>query len=182
MIRQTCQRCGYIFDLDVPSAVRILDEVSLSLYLGEWSRQYVLCEACAARFNERLASFMNGQQVNREALDELVAQRPYFSSTGHGAWCNKCEHWKSECTCLGPADDECSDLTETIKIVWTPVRGCAFSLPWYVLMKLESGSIRVGYCQDGKWYVVHRRGTDGQPIMPQAAVVAWAHLPDRDDE
>ena len=118
MIRQTCQRCGYIFhDYTVEDAEIGLggEEVTASVYIGQWERDYKLCEPCAATLQREINGVISHkfrlgdatiERIRASSLDELIAQRPYFSSTGHGAWCNVCGHWESECTCKGPAGDE----------------------------------------------------------------------------
>ena len=48
MIWQTCQRCGYVFQ-DQPSASSdTREEVVATVWVGQWEREYRLCNLCAA--------------------------------------------------------------------------------------------------------------------------------------
>ena len=82
MIRQTCQRCGHSFGGQISPAYE-RDQVELSIFLGEWSRNYILCEPCAARFEERLASLME------HSVSELKVV----------PWCDECDMPKYACIC-----------------------------------------------------------------------------------
>ena len=69
---------------------------------------------------------------------------------------------------------------------WIPVTQALPDAPWFVLIKLASGAVRLAYLKEHegskKWFEVHRWGTDAQLIAPQGAVIAWQHLTDTPDD
>ena len=73
MFYQICQRCGYVFDTDTTLGTEadLFDEVNVSVFMDNWSRNWVLCEPCAARLFERLESFF-GLPQNEDVIAEAI--------------------------------------------------------------------------------------------------------------
>jgi len=60
MIRQRCQRCDRAFNPDSTYHSEGDDPIDVSIYIGEWSRTYVLCGGCATDLQRQLALMMTG--------------------------------------------------------------------------------------------------------------------------
>ena len=107
MIRQTCQRCGHSFNPQaVISPAYERDQEDVVIYIGEWSRNYILCGECASQLVAKLDLFMDREHLKKEVLDEVVAQQPYANRADDDAWCYRCNHWKRECVCKKLANED----------------------------------------------------------------------------
>ena len=74
MIRQTCQRCEHRFNPQaVISPAYERDQQDVAIYIGEWSRNYILCGECASQLVAKLDLFMDREHLKKEVLEELVA-------------------------------------------------------------------------------------------------------------
>ena len=55
MIFQTCQRCGHVFLENLEGGAATLDmrrAVTADLWIGMWTRQFVLCDSCAVELQD----------------------------------------------------------------------------------------------------------------------------------
>ena len=57
MIGQTCQKCGQTCTTDEYIVGIGRDAEGCSLYIGEWSRTYVLCSRCAGELQHLIRDF-----------------------------------------------------------------------------------------------------------------------------
>ena len=57
MIGQTCQKCGQTCTTDEYIVGIGRDEVGCSLYIGEWSRDWALCDGCARALQRYITGF-----------------------------------------------------------------------------------------------------------------------------
>jgi hypothetical protein len=63
MIPQVCQRCGYVFPAnDEPSSTDDMRcEESVTLWIGNWQREYRICTICAAKLIGELRALMEAR-------------------------------------------------------------------------------------------------------------------------
>jgi len=150
MIGQTCQRCGHEFGRELsPAYAR--NEEGAGIYIGEWSRSWVLCDRCAEDLQRHLVDFFEG----------VTARVGLLAKDG------------SDKRPAEPNED-------WLYAVWTPVEEELPAFLTDVLLKLQDGTVLVGYHGNDCW---KRRRRDGPvPIYPTCSVVAWAYLPGSDDE
>lgn len=98
MIRQTCQRCGYIFpDFSEGglATAETREEAMVWVQIGEWERKYHLCEPCAA---------MVQREVNWLATGGYpAASRPDGRDPGYKVLpkCPSCGKPFQVCSCEG---------------------------------------------------------------------------------
>lgn len=170
MIRQTCQRCGRPFNPDSTFYSKDVDDMAdVSLYIGEWSRSWVLCYKCAMALRGYVADFF--EPVTVKASPEPL---PRFSP-------DSCE----ERVCDGIPEFRTIEETDWFKLPWTPVEEGLPTPLLYVLLKTHSGDICIGYLkrhEEGhSWRRVYGWGSSPEPLMPTRSVAAWAHLPGASD-
>ena len=79
MIRQTCQRCGHSFNSQaVISPAYERDQEGVDLFIGEWSRSWVLCDRCAEDLQRYIAGFFEpvGMKASSAPLPSIYANVP----------------------------------------------------------------------------------------------------------
>ena len=78
MIRQTCQKCGQTCTTDGYIVGIGCDEVGCSLYIGEWSRDWALCDGCARALQRYIAGFFEpvGTKASSAPLPSIYANVP----------------------------------------------------------------------------------------------------------
>ena len=69
MIGQTCQKCGQTCTTDEYIVGIGRDEVGCSLYIGEWSRTWALCDGCARALQRYIAGFFEPVEAQKDWLN-----------------------------------------------------------------------------------------------------------------